>query len=71
MLNMNSNIEELKALCDSLNGELSEVLVKVGNRHYVVGINAWTDCMDDVIYSVDSRYDIIFIDIESWYLLAA
>lgn len=68
---MNSNIEELKALCDSLNGELSEVLVKIGNRHYIVGIASWLDCMDDVIYSVDSRYDIRFIDIESWYLLAA
>lgn len=68
---MNNSLAALKDCCDKNGGELSEVLVVVNSRHFVVRIDSFTDCMNDTTYYIDSRYDVGIRDIEKWFLLRA
>ncbi|AWD93319.1 hypothetical protein AB9_165 [Acinetobacter phage vB_AbaM_B9] len=68
---MNDSLTALKGCCDKNGGELSEVLVLVNGRHFVVGLDSFTDCMNETTYYVDSRYNIRMQDIEKWFLLRA
>ena len=68
---MNDSLTALKGCCDKNGGELFEVLVLVNSRHFVVGIDSFTDCMNETTYYVDSRYGIKMRDIEKWFLLRA
>lgn len=68
-IKMNDSLEALKHCCDRNGGDLSEVLVLVNGRYFVVRLDSYTDCMNDTLYHVDSRYSIRMQDIEKWFLL--
>ncbi|CAL1777307.1 hypothetical protein BRC2024_OFSGVTRC_CDS_0065 [Acinetobacter phage vB_AbaM_Rocket] len=70
-LELNKSIDELKQCCDDNGGDLSEVLVLTNGRHFVVSVDSFTDCMNDTLYAIDSRYGIRFKDVEGWFLLRA
>ncbi|AZF88555.1 hypothetical protein TAC_0167 [Acinetobacter phage TAC1] len=66
---LNKSIDELKQCCSDNGGNLSEVLVFANGHHFVVSIESIIDCMDDTLYMVDSRHNIMMQDIEKWFLL--
>ncbi|AJK27261.1 hypothetical protein BJD49_gp029 [Acinetobacter phage vB_AbaM_phiAbaA1] len=68
---LNKSIDELKQCCKDNGGDLSEVLVLANGRHFIIGVDSFDDCMNDIQYFIDSRYGIRFKDIEGWFLLRA